>query len=152
MSPTLSVPSLSCSDHKASPPAPCVYIHLTSSPLSGYLPSLSADGNNFGESIDDAGTIQIYIGNTTCDAVEVGDITANIWQETTSGTPYLWCETGSSTVGSKSVRVFVAGQNATMSAAESGVSAVCSSDYYGPGKLGANFVRGNSFFMLAFQL
>jgi hypothetical protein len=63
--------------------------------------------------------------------VVIGSQAAAIWQKSRAGVPYLWCRVSHTTVGTKALAVFVAGQNVTKSRDASGVRGVCSSGYYG---------------------
>lgn len=88
-------------------------------------------GRNFGSTLAGAGDVRIRVGNATCGPVTIGNVVAELWQTSRAGVPYLWCSIADTTVGTKSLEVFVAGQNVTKSEAESGVRGVCSSGFYG---------------------
>jgi len=88
-------------------------------------------GRNFGSTLADAGAISIQIGNTTCGPVVIGSQVAEIWQKSRAGVPYLWCSISHTTVGLKSLKIHVAGQNVTKEEDNSGVRGVCSSGFYG---------------------
>jgi hypothetical protein len=105
---------------------------ITPNEFDAFSDLLQIYGNNFGSTVTDAGTINIKVGNATCNAVAVGATGyANMWQSTNRGSPYLWCSIGDTTVGSKSLEIHVAGQDSYFEVGSVALRAVCSSGYYG---------------------
>eukprot|EP00520_Triparma_pacifica_P008947 CAMPEP_0118663976 /NCGR_PEP_ID=MMETSP0785-20121206/17747_1 /TAXON_ID=91992 /ORGANISM="Bolidomonas pacifica, Strain CCMP 1866" /LENGTH=4925 /DNA_ID=CAMNT_0006557813 /DNA_START=422 /DNA_END=15195 /DNA_ORIENTATION=+ len=101
-------------------------------------------GSNFGPTLEDAGEINImigqkkYVGNETvtewlpCLGPSFGmDLRFPIWQQKGSGTPYLWCELPRVKVGPKDVRVSVAKRNVTVTRDASDFSPKCQANFYG---------------------
>jgi len=61
-------------------------------------------GENFGETVGDAGAVSVLVGGLNCTAVARGSMEPSIWQYN-DGAPYLYCATAYAPIGPKDLNI-----------------------------------------------
>ena len=92
--------------------------------------TIEIDGRNFGPSSNLAGAVEIFVGETVCGQVQVGDFTKPIYTQEEDRT-YLWCQLPRMKVGPRAVNLTIAGRTIFYQEEESLVTPECKAGYYG---------------------